>query len=248
MNLLDNIGLSELKLYLTTPYTCAYLPERSARSQVAAPNFLITPAVFVQLMQQGFRRSGGVVYRPKCDACQACTPVRVEVAGFVPSRTQRRAWQRHRTLKISLHGLDDKEEYFELYQRYQSIRHASGNMKNDSRQQYQNFLLQSHANTTLVEFRENDVLRMVSIIDVLEDSLSAVYTFYEPDVPQARFGVYNVLWQIELCRKLKLDYLYLGYWVENSPKMAYKKNFQPLQGLVQGKWQALPNLTVSLNR
>jgi len=243
MNLLDNIRLTELKLYLTTPYTCTYLPERLACSQVAAPNFLITPEVFAQLIQQGFRRSGTFIYRPHCDDCQACTPVRVEVAGFVPSRTQRRAWQRHRTLKISLHGLDDKEEYFELYQRYQSIRHAGGNMKNDSRQQYQNFLLASHANTMLVEFRENNVLRMVSIIDVLEDSLSAVYTFYEPDVPQARFGVYNVLWQIELCRKLKLDYLYLGYWVERSQKMAYKKNYQPLQGLVQGKWQTLPQKT-----
>ena len=113
-------------------------------------------------------------------------------------------------------------------------------MKNDSRDQYRNFLLQSHVDSTLVEFRENGVLRMVSIIDILDDGLSSVYTFYEPNVAQASFGTYNVLWQINLCRKLQLEYLYLGYWIEGSDKMAYKANFRPLQGLMQGKWQALP--------
>jgi arginine-tRNA-protein transferase len=90
-----------------------------------------------------------------------------------------------------------------------------------------------------VEFRENGELRMVSIIDILDDGLSSVYTFYEPNIAQASFGTYNVLWQIELCRKLQLEYLYLGYWIEGSEKMAYKANFRPLQGLVQGKWQTI---------
>lgn len=239
MDLLDNIRLSDLRLYLTAPYACTYLPGQLARSQVASPSFLVTPDVYSQLVQSGFRRSGTFTYRPHCDACQACTPVRVKVSDFAPSRTQRRAWQRHQNLQASVMGLDDQEEYFKLYQRYQNVRHATGNMKNDSRPQYQNFLLQSQVNTMLVEFRENTMLRMVSIIDLLEDGLSAVYTFYDPDVPQARYGVYNVLWQIELCRKLELDYLYLGYWIEKSAKMAYKKSFQPLQGFTQGEWRAL---------
>ena len=117
-------------------------------------------------------------------------------------------------------------------------------MNNDNRAQYQNFLLQSQVNTMQVAFRNNNALRMVSIIDLLEDGLSAVYTYYDPDVPQASFGVYNVLWQIEFCRKLGLEYLYLGYWIKNSEKMAYKKNFQPQQGFKQGKWQVLATDTV----
>lgn len=240
MNLLHDIPLSALQLYLTAPYSCSYLPDRLARSQVATPSFLITPAVYSELVRHGFRRSGSVTYRPRCDACQACTPVRVEVASFLPNRTQRRSRQRHIGLEASLHALRDNEEYFALYQRYQMERHPDGGMKNDSRDQYRNFLLQSHVDSTLVEFRENGVLRMVSIIDILDDGLSSVYTFYEPNVAQASFGTYNVLWQINLCRKLQLEYLYLGYWIEGSDKMAYKANFRPLQGLMQGKWQALP--------
>src|SRR5690606_20964949 len=91
----------------------------------------------------------------------------------------------------------------------------------------------------LIEFRENGMLRMVSIVDELQDGLSSVYTFFEPDVPAASFGTYNILWQIELCRKLDLPYLYLGYWIGQSRKMAYKIQFQPMQGLVDGKWEAL---------
>ncbi len=239
MDLLDNIQLSDLRLYLTAPYTCTYLPDQQARSQVASPSFLITSEVYSKLIQQGFRRSGTFTYRPHCGACQACVPVRVAVADFAPSRTQRRTWQRHQSLRVTLQGLEDQEEYYKLYQRYQDVRHPGGSMNNDNRAQYKNFLLQSQVNTMQVVFRANDALRMVSIIDLLEDGLSAVYTYYDPDVPQASFGVYNVLWQIELCRKLGLEYLYLGYWIKNSEKMAYKKNFQPQQGLTQGEWRTL---------
>ena len=248
MNLLHDIPLSELQLYLTSSYPCSYLPQRLARSQVAAPNFLITPSVYSDLVQLGFRRSGTFTYRPHCDSCCACVPVRVVAAQFKPSRAQRRSWQRHLNLEASLHALHDNEEYFALYQRYQAARHPNTSLGNDSREQYRNFLLHSHVDSMLVEFREpsdraqdrQGVLRMVSIVDILEDGLSSVYTFYEPGVAQTSYGTYNVLWQIGLCRKLQLDYLYLGYWIEASQKMEYKTNFRPLQGLVQGRWQALP--------
>ena len=240
MNLSDDISLSELQLYLTAPYQCSYLPDQLARSQVATPSFMITAPVYTALVQHGFRRSGTFTYRPQCDTCHACMPVRIPVANFAPNRSQRRSWQHHKNLAISLHALQDKEGYFALYLRYQLARHAGGGMENDNREQYRNFLLKSHADTLLVEFREHGMLRMVSIIDVLEDGLSSVYTFYEPYQPQASFGTYNVLWQLELCRKLKLDYLYLGYWIKNSNKMAYKANFRPLQFLTQGEWHPLP--------
>lgn len=240
MTFLNEIPLSALQLYLTAPYPCSYLPERLARSQVATPSFLITPRVYTELVQRGFRRSGTFTYRPRCDTCHACVPVRVMVEDFTPNRSQRRALKRHRNLTVELETLEDREEYFELYQRYQQARHSDGEMESDSREQYRSFLLQTHVDTMLVAFREDGVLRMVSIIDILSDGVSSVYTFYDPDDAQASYGTYNVLWQIDLCRKLQLPHLYLGYWIAESRKMSYKSKFQPLQGLFRGVWQTLP--------
>lgn len=240
MTLLRDIPLSTLQFYLTAPYPCSYLPAQTARSQVATPSFLIDAAVYSELVQRGFRRSGTFTYRPRCDLCHACVPVRIPVADFAPSRTQRRMLRRHENLEASLHTLGDSEEYFTLYERYQSARHLDGDTEKDTREQYRNFLLQSHVDSVLVEFREEGVLRMVSIIDILRDGLSSVYTFYDPDVAHASYGTYNVLWQADLCRKLELPYLYLGYWIEACRKMTYKAKFRPLQGLVQGVWQTLP--------
>ncbi len=240
MTLLRDIPLSTLQFYLTAPYPCSYLPEQSARSQVATPSFLIDTQVYTELVQRGFRRSGTFTYRPRCDVCHACVPVCIGVGSFAPSRSQRRALRRHGNLEATLHTLDDHEEYFALYQRYQAARHIEGDAEQDSREQYRNFLLQSHVDSVLAEFREDGVLRMVSIIDILGDGLSSVYTFYDPDVAQSSYGTYNVLWQLDLCRKLNLPYLYLGYWITHSRKMAYKANFQPLQGLLHGVWQTLP--------
>ena len=263
MSLLNDIPLSALHFYLTAPYSCSYLPDLQARSQVATPALLISAPVYTQLVQHGFRRSGTYTYRPHCDNCRACVPLRVLAKQFTASRSQRRAWKLHAHLEATLHPLQDSPEYYGLYQRYQRARHKDGGMDNDDRESYQNFLLQSHVDSVLVEFREpfdpsilrqaqdrqdsgqakaqdkQGVLRMVSVIDLLSDGLSSVYTFYEPDLPRARLGVYNVLWQIELCRKLDLDFVYLGYWIAASRKMTYKTQYQPAQGLQDGTWRAL---------
>lgn len=239
MNLLHDIPFSALQFYRTAPYPCSYLPDQVARSQVATPAFLITSKTYSELVRRGFRRSGTFTYRPRCDGCCACVPVRVVVAAFAPGRAQRRAAKRHRCLEASLHTLKDNEEHFALYRGYQKARHLDEGKEGECREQYRNFLLQSHVDTMLVEFREGGTLRMVSIVDILDDGLSSVYTYYDPDVAQASFGTYNVLWQIELCRRLKLDYLYLGFWIGESGKMAYKAGFRPLQGLTDGEWRHL---------
>lgn len=239
MNLLHDIPLNALHFYLTAPYPCSYLPEREARSQVATPAFLISTPVYSELVRHGFRRSGTHTYRTHCDDCRACVSLRVQAMNFVPNRSQLRAWKRHADLEATLHRLEDRPEYYELYQRYQRARHKDGGMDNDDPESYRNFLLQSHIDSILVEFRTQGVLRMVSVIDLLDDGLSAVYTFYDPDLPRAQLGVYNVLWQIELCRKLELDYVYLGYWIEQSRKMAYKTQYQPAQGLIGGIWRPI---------
>ncbi|MBP7970908.1 MAG: arginyltransferase, partial [Aquaspirillum sp.] len=166
--------------------------------------------------------------------------VRVPVAEFEPSRTQRKLWRRHQPLQAQLHNLHFDEEHYQLYNCYQQARHDGGSMAEDDRQQYSDFILKSTMESWLATFREPDqTLRMVSLIDRLDDGLSAVYTFFDPQPANASFGTYNVLWQIELCRRLRLPYLYLGYWVKECRKMAYKTNFQPLERLSQGRWQRL---------
>lgn len=238
MSQIKELPFATLQFYATAPYPCSYLPGRQARSQVAAPGHLIQSDTYSQLIDQGFRRSGMFTYRPHCDDCQACTPVRISVEQFTPTRTQARVLKRHKDLRPLVAELTWSEEHYALYSRYQARRHPQGGMDEDSRQQYGEFLLASRVNTRLVEFRDQDgTLQMVSIIDVLEQGLSSVYTFYDPDTPGS-LGTYGILWQIQQCRQLKLAWLYLGYWIENSEKMAYKALFKPAQYRIDGQWQS----------
>ncbi len=237
MSHLNDPMLSTLQFYATATYPCSYLAGREARSQVAAPTHLIDNPVYSRLIEQGFRRSGLFTYRPHCDNCQACLPIRVDVRHFVPTRTQKRIWRRHAPQLHAQHApLRFDPEHFALYRLYIRSRHPGAGMDDDDETQYSQFLLTSRVHSNLIEFRDDGgVLRMVSIIDVLDTGLSAVYTFFDPD-QAGSLGAYGILWQIDRCRAMGLPWLYLGYWIEESRKMAYKSQYTPYQILRNGVW------------
>jgi arginine-tRNA-protein transferase len=219
------------------------LADKTARSQVATPAHLIHADLYSELVSSGFRRSGLYTYRPYCDHCKLCVPCRVNAQLFIPKRHQQRAYKKHQGLIASVNYLEYHEEHYQLYLQYQKTRHQGGGMDSDDQDQYRQFLLQSKVNTRLIEFREGPnssdpgKLRIVCIIDIVNDGLSSVYTFFDSSDTRASYGNYAILWQIEQVKKLQLPYLYLGYYIQDSPKMSYKVSFEPIEVLQEDRWQ-----------
>ena len=240
MTLLSEPHLHKLQFYVTTPYTCGYLPNKLAQSLIATPHHLVDENVYSGLITQGFRRSGKFAYRPHCENCNACIPTRVVLADFNPSRSQKRAFKQHANLTVSIIPLGFHQDHFELYASYQAARHAEPenfNQDKDEAEQYRQFLCQSNVESLMVEFRDaKNTLKIVSVVDIVGDGVSAVYTFYDPSAPKSSFGTYSIMWQSEWTKILGLPYLYLGYWIAESEKMTYKQAFKPQEKLIDGEW------------
>ncbi len=229
----------QLALYLSAPHKCSYLPERQSNTLFVDPEAGMDMASYGEMLRFGFRRSGRIVYSPRCEFCSQCVSVRVPVTAFTPRRNQRRIAQRNADIAIREHPPAFDPGHFRLYQRYTRARHDDGDMADASPEEYLSFLSAPWCDTLFLEFWLEQNLVGVAVTDVTEDGLSAVYTFFDPDLSARSLGTLAILRQIELARTLGLDHLYLGYWIRDSRKMAYKINFRPIELWRAGGWKRL---------
>ncbi len=225
-----------INFFATPSHACGYLPDRIATTVFVDPDMPKNKHLYSILSRHGFRRSGEFIYRPECAQCNACVSVRVPVRLFQPNRNQRRTWRKNRDLETIVLPAEFRQEHFELYRKYISARHAKGGMDNPNKENYQRFLIGDWSETHFLEFRLEEQLAAVAVIDVLDDGLSAVYTFYDPDLAHRSLGRYTILYEIEHAKHLGLNWLYLGYWIEECKKMSYKREFKPQQRFTCGHW------------
>ncbi|WP_456446891.1 arginyltransferase [Thiolapillus sp.] len=216
-----------VNLGITPEHPCNYIPGRESRSLVVVDEELLTPASYEALLQQGYRRSGGHVYRPWCATCRACNAVRIPVKGFQPDRGQRRCQKKNQDLRLEWSPAILTDEQYQLYLDYQQHRHPGGAMAQSSWEETQAFLLAGWNQVQFLEMRLEDELVAVACTDILPRSLSAVYTFFRPDLARRSLGTFGILEQIAFAVREGKDWLYLGYWIAECRKMSYKSRFWP---------------------
>ncbi|KZY39858.1 MULTISPECIES: arginyltransferase [unclassified Oleiphilus] len=226
----------ELALYATPEHDCSYLPGMQASTVFADPKVIIDTDTYSELSAQGFRRSGQHYYRPHCTSCQACTPIRVSAPNFQRSKSQKRVWNKNSQVKGKILPADFHEDHYLLYEKYIHSRHADGDMYPPSRDQYRSFLVNGHSTTQFIEFSEGDHLLGIAVCDQLNDGLSAIYTFFDPELSAKSLGTYAILWQVEEAKNRELSYLYLGYFIKECKKMAYKTKFSPFEARIGDQW------------
>ncbi|MDD3517224.1 MAG: arginyltransferase [Chromatiales bacterium] len=228
-----------IQLVDTPPTTCPYLPERVSISRFVDPMTMLDPALYGRLLTQGFRRTGRYVYRPHCPRCSACTPLRVPAGEFVPNRSQRRNWRDNQDLEVAVLPCAYHERHFELYARYVGVRHPGGGMDDPDPEEYWRFIAAAWCDTRLIEFRLDGRVVCVAVTDWLREGLSAVYTFFDPELAARGLGSFAIQWQITAARLHGLPHLYLGYHIADCRKMRYKDRFRPRELLLGGRWQRI---------
>ncbi|KAF1686372.1 arginyltransferase [Pseudoxanthomonas broegbernensis] len=242
----DSSPTDDLRLFQTGGHACGYWPERAARDLVLDPRDPRLAQVYPQALDWGFRRSGDLVYRPHCAHCRACVAVRIPVAEFAPDRSQRRCEARNATVEARIVPAQRTAEHFALYQRYLEARHRDGGMDGHGTAEFDQFLLGTWPDTRFLELREAPGvdapgrLLAVAVTDRAPTALSAVYTFFDPDMRARGLGTLAILRQIEWARREGLAHLYLGYWIEGHGKMDYKRRFHPLQAFDGRRWRDFP--------
>lgn len=236
---MDHIALKRPHFFFTTaPLPCPYIPDRLERkivTELAGPD---AESLHESLSRAGFRRSHSIAYTPACPGCSACVPVRIVAERFVPDRSMRKIAARNSAIQARWIPPRATLEQFRLFSRYQNARHDGGDMALMGLYDYRSMIEDSPIDTLLAEFRdENGVLRGAVLTDRMGDGLSAVYSFFDPDMPNASLGTHIILWLIGEARRQRLDYVYLGYWIAESRKMSYKTRFAPLESFGSGGWR-----------
>lgn len=228
-----------IRLFETVVDDCPYLEDKQSASILVDPEHEIDPSLFAMLSRSGFRRSGEMLYTPKCPDCQACVSVRLPVTRFKASRGQRRVWRKNNDLSASIEDVRFEQSHFEMYQRYQDHRHPDSSMNDSDPDKYVGFIESSFSNSKLLCLYLDKRLISVSVVDQFEGGLSAVYTFFEPELSNRSLGTYTILYLTKLARLKEIPYIYLGYWVDGSQKMNYKRQFKPMQGYKDRHWSDL---------
>ena len=216
--------------FSTSPLPCPYLPGRVERRVVTELIGRNATDMHDRLSDGGFRRSHSIAYAPACPACDACAAVRVLAQNFDASRSQRRIWNKNKDLSAEETPAMATQEQYILFSRYQRHRHGDGDMSRMDFSDYQALIEDTPVETTLLEFRDSKG-RLVAacLTDMMETGLSAVYSFFDPQLQGRSLGTYMILWLIERARSLELTHVYLGFWIAESSKMAYKAKFQPIE-------------------
>ena len=229
---------ARLRFFATPGHPCTYLAGREATTVFVDPGYPKNPALYTLLSRVGFRRSGAHIYRPECARCDACVPIRIPVARFRPRRIHRRVRAANRDLAFRVRPARFVSEHFEIYRRYLSARHAGGGMDNPSPGQYRAFLTSAWCDTLFFEYSLDSAVVAVSVIDRLTDAFSCVYTFFDPTHARRSLGTFAILHAIEVAQRHSLTWLYLGYYIAESPRMRYKADFRPQERFVGGRWTA----------
>jgi len=237
MDFKNKPSFEKIQFYTTTTYNCSYIDKMDAKSLVVTPYKSINQNTFQDLIEKGFRRSGQYIYKPSCKSCTACIPIRLPVQKFLFSKTQKRIYKKHEYFKVQEVPLTFKQKHFDLYLKYQNKRHSYINNDQNNLDDYNDFLIKSNVKSKLIEFWDGDLLKIVSIVDIVSDGISAVYTFYDPDDEKVSYGTYSIIWLINWCKAQQLKYMYLGYWIGECNKMKYKTNFKPYELYIKGYWQ-----------
>lgn len=238
---MDHIPLKRPHFFFTTaPLPCPYVAgrlERKIVTELAGPD---AEVLHEALSRAGFRRSHSIAYTPACPGCNSCVPVRIVVDQFQPKRTMRKIWRASQDLIGERVPARATAEQYRLFSRYQDRRHSGGDMSLMGFYDYRSMVEDSPIDTFAIEYRDaHGILRAVCLTDRMSDGLSAVYSFFEPDWADRSLGSFIILWLIEEAKRANLPFVYLGYWIPESRKMAYKARFAPIEAFGPNGWHAL---------
>ena len=249
MTIMGSDNQQVIRFFATGEHDCSYIEQAEARTLFADPSATMNTLIYSSLSERGFRRSGSHIYRPYCDNCQKCIATRLPVNKFKATRSQRRNLRKNADLRVEVVRDISDEQFYLLYEKYINTRHQDGDMYPATREQYDSFLTSEWGSTRYAVFydtqsedsknTETEVPIAVAVFDELNDGLSAIYTFYDPDQEQRGLGTFAVLWQIFAAKQLGAEHVYLGYWIKECQKMAYKINFKPIELLINDSWTLL---------